>query len=108
MNFDDEIWYLVRNIPKVSSLLGSRGKPAPISQAEVDRILKRAEEDSVTKRHKISYEVGESVRVLDGPFTGFYGTVEEADNEKERMKVLVTIFGRPTPVDLDYTQVERY
>jgi transcriptional antiterminator NusG len=107
MQLDDEVWHLVRNIPKVSSFLGSKSKPTPISETEVSRILQKAEEDGKVLQHIVEYEVGGQVKVLDGPFTGFSGIIEELDEEKERMKVLVGIFGRPTPVDLEFTQVEK-
>lgn len=107
MVLTDEVWHVVRSVPKVSSLLGNRGKPTPISQAEVDRIIHQVKESSEKPRHMLSFEVGEQVRVCDGPFTSFSGLVEEVDVEKARLKVAVMIFGRPTPVELEFSQVEK-
>lgn len=106
MALTDETWHIVRNTPRVSSFLGSKkGEPTPISQKEVDRILKQLNQEK--PRFTVSYDVGEQVRVIDGAFTSFSGMIEEVDNEKYRLKVSVMIFGRPTPVDLEFTQVEK-
>jgi transcriptional antiterminator NusG len=107
MILTDETWHLVREIPRVSGFLGAKGKPAPISQTEVNRILKQVQESVEKPRHTASFDVGEAVRIGDGPFTSFTGIVEEVDSEKGRLKVSVTIFGRPTPVDLEFGQVEK-
>lgn len=107
MILTDETWHLVRSIPKVSSFLGARGKPAPISSAEVDRIVKRVEDSAVTSRHFVSYEVGDAVTVCDGPFASFNGVIDEVDYDKERVKVAVSIFGRPTNVDLGFSQIDK-
>lgn len=107
MYLDDETWHLVRSIPRVSSFLGAKGKPSPISEAEVKRILRQVQDSMEKPRHSISFEVGEQVRVSDGPFTSFSGMVEEVDVEKGRIKVSVMIFGRPTPVELEFGQVEK-
>ena len=106
MELNDETWYLVKNTPKVTGFVGGSGnKPTPISDAEVDKILKQMEEDR--PRPKIIFEVGETVRVKEGPFTDFHGLVEEVNYEKSRLRVSVTIFGRATPVDLEFSQVEK-
>jgi transcriptional antiterminator NusG len=107
MHLTDEAWHLVRSVPKVSTFLGSVNKPSPISEAEVGRILKQVQESIEKPRHTLTFMVGEQVRVSDGPFTSFAGLVEEVDVERSRLKVSVMIFGRPTPVELEFSQVEK-
>lgn len=107
MDLNDETWHLVGSTPKVSGFLGARGKPSPISEKEVSRIMKQVQESIECPRHMVEFEVGEQVRVSEGPFASFNGIVEEVDNEKSRIKVSVMIFGRPTPVELEFNQVEK-
>jgi transcriptional antiterminator NusG len=107
MILTDETWHLVRSIPKVSGFLGSRGKPTPISEAEVEKIVRRIEDSASSTVSAVSYEIGDAVTVCDGPFASFQGVIEDVEREKERVKVSVSIFGRPTNVDLSFSQIEK-
>lgn len=107
MDLDDNTWHLVNNTAKVTGFLGGRNKPAPISEKEANRILARMEEGKDKPLPKFYFEAGDEIRVTDGPFTNFNGTVEEVNPEKGKIKVLVSIFGRATPVELDFVQVTK-
>ena len=107
IDLSKEIYHMIKNLQKVSGFLGSSDKPTPISDSEIKRIIGQVSETAVSQKTGISFEIGEKVKVCDGPFASFNGLIEEIDEEKSRLKVSVSIFGRATPVDLEYNQVEK-
>ena len=104
---DNDLYHMIKNIKKVSGFLGSKGIPAPVSDKEIEKILGQIKDGVAQPKSGIEYTIGEKVQVIDGPFASFNGLVEDVDEEKSRLKVSVSIFGRPTPVDLEYNQVEK-
>lgn len=107
MELTDETWHLIRDIPRVTGFLGSKTRPTPISDAEAERMMAQMKEGAEHRRPAVMFDIGEQVRVTDGPFTSFNGTIEDVDEERGRVKVSVSIFGRSTPVELEYSQVEK-
>ena len=104
---DNTIYHMIKNLKKVSGFLGTKGVPIPVSEKEIEKILGQIKDGVVQPKSGVEYNVGEKVQVIDGPFASFSGLVEDIDEEKLRLKVSVSIFGRPTPVDLEYSQVEK-
>tara|TARA_Y100001970_G_scaffold147865_1_gene181496 strand:- start:124 stop:648 length:525 start_codon:yes stop_codon:yes gene_type:complete len=107
LDLNKQIYHKIKDIQKVSGFLGPEGKPVPVSENEVKKIMNQLSESEANPSAGITFEIGEKVRVCDGPFASFSGLVEEIDEEKSRLKVSVSIFGRPTPVDLEFNQVEK-
>tara|TARA_B100000315_G_C14421025_1_gene515558 strand:- start:167 stop:694 length:528 start_codon:yes stop_codon:yes gene_type:complete len=107
MEMDEKLYHMIKNIQKVTGFLGTSGKPVPVSDKEIDKILGNIKEGSLLPEPRVSFDIGEQVKVCEGPFASFNGLVEEVDEEKARLKVSVSIFGRPTPIELEYNQVEK-
>ena len=108
MEMNKELYHMIKNINKVTGFLGTTGIPAPVPEKEIDKIMGRIKEGTLVPKTQITFDIGEQVKVCEGPFASFSGLVEEVDEEKSRLKVSVSIFGRPTPIDLEYNQVEKY
>ena len=108
MEMTKDLYHMIKNIQKVTGFLGSTGTPVPVPEKEIDKIMGRIKEGSLVPKTQVSFDVGEQVKVCEGPFASFSGLVEEVDEEKSRLKVSVSIFGRPTPIDLEYNQVEKF
>ena len=108
MEMNKELYHMIKNIQKVTGFLGTTGNPVPVSNNEIDKILGNIKEGSLVPEPHLTFDVGEQVKVCEGPFASFNGLVEEVDEEKSRLKVSVSIFGRPTPIDLEYNQVEKF
>jgi len=108
MDMNKELYHMVKNIQKVTGFLGVTGAPTPVSENEINKIMGRISEGTMIPKTQISFDIGEQVKVCEGPFASFSGLVEEVDEEKSRLKVSVSIFGRPTPIDLEYSQVEKF
>jgi transcriptional antiterminator NusG len=107
LDMTDQVWHMVKDTPKVTGFLGAGGKPSPVSEKEAEALIKQIQEGVDSPRPSITFDVGEEVKVADGPFASFNGLVEEIDEEKGKLKVSVSIFGRATPVELEYSQVEK-
>ena len=107
MVLNDDTLHIIKNTPKLSGFLGTKGNPTPISNAEANRITEQIIEGAENPRPSVIYEIGEQIKVIDGPFASFNGQIEQIDEEKARLRVAVSIFGRPTPVELEYSQVEK-
>ena len=107
MEMNKELYHMIKNIQKVTGFLGTTGKPVPVSDKEIDKILGNIKEGSLVPTPSISFDIGEQVKVCEGPFASFTGLVEDVDEDKSRLRVSVSIFGRPTPIELEYNQVEK-
>tara|TARA_B100000029_G_C17323431_1_gene869038 strand:- start:132 stop:659 length:528 start_codon:yes stop_codon:yes gene_type:complete len=108
MEMTKELYHMIKNIQKVTGFLGTTGKPVPVSEKEINKIMGRIKEGTLAPKSQVTFDIGEQVKVCEGPFASFSGLVEEVDEDKSRLKVSVSIFGRPTPIDLEYNQVEKY
>ena len=107
MEMSKELYHMIKNIQKVTGFLGGSGTPTPVSENEIDKIMGSINEGTLVPKTQVTFDIGEQVRVCEGPFASFSGLVEEVDEEKSRLKVSVSIFGRPTPIELEYNQVEK-
>jgi transcription termination/antitermination protein NusG len=107
MEMSKDLYHMIKNIQKVTGFLGTTGTPVPVSDKEIDKILGNIKEGSISPEPSLTFDVGEQVKVCEGPFASFSGLVEEVDEEKSKLKVSVSIFGRPTPIELEYNQVEK-
>jgi transcriptional antiterminator NusG len=103
-----DLYHMIRNINKVTGFLGTRGNPVIVPEKEINKIMGSIKEGTLAPKTQITFDIGEQVKVCEGPFASFSGLVEEVDEEKSRLKVSVSIFGRPTPIDLEYNQVEKF
>ena len=108
MEMNKDLYHMIKNIQKVTGFLGGAGTPTPVSENEINKIMGRISEGTMIPKTQVSFDIGEQVKVCEGPFASFSGLVEEVDEEKSRLKVSVSIFGRPTPIDLEYSQVEKF
>ena len=108
MEMSKELYHMIKNRQKVTGFLGSMGNPTSVSEKEINKIMGRISEGTLIPKSQVSFDIGEQVKVCEGPFASFSGLVEEVDEEKSRLKVSVSIFGRPTPIDLEYNQVEKF
>ena len=107
MEMTKELYHMIKNIQKVTGFLGTTGKPVPVSEKEINKIMGRIKEGTLAPKSQVTFDIGEQVKVCEGPFASFSGLVEEVDEDKSRLKVSVSIFGRPTPIELEYNQVEK-
>ena len=107
IDMNDDVWHMIKDTPKVTGFLGAANKPSPISEKEAARLIQQLQEGVERPKSAITYEIGEDVKVAEGPFAGFNGSVEEVDEERSKLKVSVSIFGRATPVELEFGQVEK-
>ena len=108
MEMTKDFYHMIKNIQKVTGFLGGSGEPVPVPEKEINKIMGRIKEGTLAPKTQITFDIGEQVKVCEGPFASFSGLVEEVDEEKSRLKVSVSIFGRPTPIDLEYNQVEKF
>ena len=108
MEMNKELYHMIKNINKVTGFLGATGIPAPVPEKEINKIMGRIKEGTMAPKTQLTFDIGEQVKVCEGPFASFSGLVEEVDEEKSRLKVSVSIFGRPTPIELEYNQVEKF